>query len=289
MPPREPDMPERDDLPKESARTILFQFVIFPLGIVVIAVGVFLLFGKLASDEQSIPDYLNEIRSGSSHERWQAAYQLSKSLKRGEAKRYPNLEAQVAALYVGAKHDDPRIRRYLSMVLGSLGDRRATPLLVDALGEKDIDTRIYALLALADLRDPSSVPAVMNAAHDDEKDVRKTALYALGSIGDPRGSDLLASELTDETADVRYNAAIGLARMGDPRALGVLREMLDRNRLNNVRDMREDQKEEAMIVAINAYSRLAGKSASQDLVRLTQDPDIRVAAAAKEALAHLPR
>jgi hypothetical protein len=53
--------------------------------------------------------------------------------------------------------------------------------------------------------------------------------------------------------------------------------------------MREDQKEEAMIVAINAYSRLAGKSASQDLVRLTQDPDIRVAAAAKEALAHLPR
>src|SRR5437764_622723 len=124
MPPREPDMPERDDLPKESARTILFQFVIFPLGIVVIAVGVFLLFGKLASDEQSIPDYLNEIKSGSSHERWQAAYQLSKALKRGEGKKVANLEDQVAALYQGSKHDDPRIRRYLSMVLGSLGDRR---------------------------------------------------------------------------------------------------------------------------------------------------------------------
>jgi HEAT repeat protein len=289
MPPREPDMPERDDLPKESARTILFQFVIFPLGIVVIAVGVFLLFGKLASDEQSIPDYLNEIRSGSSHERWQAAYQLSKSLKRGEAKRYPNLEEQVASLYVGAKHDDPRIRRYLSMVLGSLGDRRATPLLVDALKEPDVDTRIYALLALADLRDPSSVPALMNAAHDEEKDVRKTALYALGSIGDPRGSDLLAGELTDETADVRYNAAIALARMGDRRAIGVLREMLDRSRLNNVRDMREDQKEEAMIVAINSYTRLVGQGASPDLVRLTHDPNIRVAMAAKEALAHLPR
>ena len=39
MPPKEPDFPDRDDLPKESARTILFQFVIFPLGIVVIALG----------------------------------------------------------------------------------------------------------------------------------------------------------------------------------------------------------------------------------------------------------
>src|ERR1041385_5500710 len=114
MPPREPDMPERDDLPKEPARTLLFQFVIFPLGIVVIAVGVFLLFGKLASDEQSIPDYLNEIRSGSAHERWQAAYQLSKSLKRGEAKRYPNIEEQVASIYTASKTDDPRLPRYLS-------------------------------------------------------------------------------------------------------------------------------------------------------------------------------
>src|ERR1041385_1529542 len=132
MPPREPDMPERDDLPKEPARTLLFQFVIFPLGIVVIAVGVFLLFGKLAGEQRSIPDYLNEIRSGSAHERWQAAYQLSKSLKRGEAKRYPDLEEKVAAIYRQAKHDDPRVRRYLSMVLGSLGDRRATPLLLDS-------------------------------------------------------------------------------------------------------------------------------------------------------------
>src|SRR5437867_6270781 len=134
------------DIPKESPRSLLFQFVVFPLGIVLVAVGIFFLFGKLATEEHTIPDYLNAIRSGSSHERWQAAYQLSKSLKRGEAKRYPNLEAQVAALYVESKNDDPRIRRYLSMVLGTLGDRRATPLLIDGLGnDRDIDNRLYAL------------------------------------------------------------------------------------------------------------------------------------------------
>ena len=97
------------DIPKEAPRNILLQFVLFPLGIVLVAVGVFFLFGKLATEQHSIPDYLNAIRSGSSHERWQAAYQLSKSLKRGEASRYPNLEQQVAAIYEQSKSDDPRL------------------------------------------------------------------------------------------------------------------------------------------------------------------------------------
>src|ERR1700682_2381773 len=94
------------DIPKESPRNILFQFVLFPLGIVCVGVPLFLLFGRLAGEEHTIPDYLNEIRSGASHERWQAAYQLSKSLKRGEAKRYPNLEDQVAGIYRSAQSDD---------------------------------------------------------------------------------------------------------------------------------------------------------------------------------------
>jgi HEAT repeat protein len=284
VPPRESDNGDFSDVPRESPRTILFQFVVFPLGIVVIAVAIFLLFGKLANDEQSIPDYLNEIRSGSSHERWQAAYQLSKALKRGEGKRVPNLEEQVAALYQSSKHDDPRIRRYLSMVLGSLGDRRATPLLVDALKEQDVETRIYALLALADLRDPASVPRIIEVTKDPEKDVRKTALYALGSIGDPRAAPALVEALSDETPDVRFNAAVALSRFGDQRAIPALHEMLDRAHLNQIREMREDQKEDAMIVAIGAYSRVAGAAAKPELQALTRDPSIRVQAAAKEAL-----
>jgi HEAT repeat protein len=283
MPPRESDNGDFSDVPRESPRTILFQFVVFPLGIVVIAVAIFLLFGKLANDEQSIPDYLNEIRSGSSHERWQAAYQLSKALKRGEGKRVPNLEEQVAAIYQSSKHDDPRIRRYLSMVLGSLGDRRATPLLVDALKEPDVETRIYALLALADLRDPASVPRIIEVTKDPEKDVRKTALYALGSIGDPRAAPALVEALSDETPDVRFNAAVALSRFGDKRAIPALHEMLDRAHLNQIRDMREDQKEDAMIVAIGAYSRVAGAEGRGEIERLTHDSSIRVQAAAKEA------
>jgi len=276
------------DVPKESPKTILFQFVVFPLGIVAVAVLIFFLFGRLATDEQGIPDYLNAIRSGSSHERWQAAYQLSKSLKRGEAKRYPNLEHDVATLYANSKSDDPRIRRYLGMVLGQLGDRRATPVLLDGLNDHDADNRIYALTALGELRDPASVPRIAKAVTDDDKDVRATAYYTLGAIGDASAVPVLVNGLQEETPDVRWNAAIALARLGDPRALGTLREILDRSRLNQVTGMREDQKEDAMIVAMSAYAKLAGKGAAPDLQRIAaSDPSLRVRAAAKQALAQI--
>ena len=273
------------DIPREAPRSILFQFVIFPLGIVLVAVGIFFLFGKLATEEHSIPDYLNAIRSGSSHERWQAAYQLSKSLKRGEAARYPNLEQAVASIYTGSKTDDPRIRRYLSMVLGTLGDRRATPVLLDGLNDKDPDNRIYVLLALGELKDPASVPRIEEASSDSDKDVRKTAYYTLGEIGDRTGIPALEKGLHDEVPEVRWNAAMSLTRFNDARALPVLHEMLDRSRLNAVQDMREDQKEDVMIMAMSPYGRLGGPDARADLQRIAAtDSSLRVRAEAKSAL-----
>src|SRR5207245_8714512 len=273
------------DIPKEAPRNILFQFVIFPLGIVLVAVGIFFLFGKLATEEHTIPDYLNTIRSGSSHERWQAAYQLSKSLKRGEAARYPNLEQEVGSIYEQSKSDDPRIRRYLSMVLGTLGDRRATPLLLDGLNDRDPDNRIYVLMALGELKDPASIPRIEDATADPDKDVRKTAYFTLGDIGDATAVPALVHGLEDEVGEVRWNAAMALSRFDDRRAVPVLREMLDRGRLAQVRDMREDQKEDVMIMAMAPYMRLAGGDARGDLQRIrATDSRLRVRPAAKAAL-----
>jgi HEAT repeat protein len=274
------------DLPKETPRTILFQFVLFPLGIVAVAVAIFFLFGKLASDEQSVPDYLNEVRSGGRRERWQAAYQLSQLINAGEAKKYPNLVDDVANVYRDAKNDDPRIRQYLSMVLGNLGDRRATPLLVDALKDRSAETRIYAALALGRLRDPAAVPPLLASFATDERDVRKAIAYALGEIGDPRAVPALVTALNDEIPDVRYNAAIALARLGDTRAIGVVREMLDRSRLDRVTGMRPDQKEATMLAAIPALKKIAPGEAAKILTPIAQsDPSLQVRSAAKDALA----
>jgi HEAT repeat protein len=280
--------PPQTDLPKESPRTILFQFVIFPLGIVAIGVGIFLLFGLLASEKRAIPDYLNEIRSGSAHERGHAAYQLSRSISRGEAKKYPNLEQQVASLYTESRHDDPMIRRYLALVLGKLGDRRATPVLVNGLTDDDAEARLYAIVALGELQDPAAVPRLMAALRDDDKDVRKTAAFALGAIGDARAVPALATALEDQVPDVRFNAAVALSRFGDKRAIGTLHDMLDRQRLARVAGLREDQAEDAMIVAMEPYAKLAGAEARPDLQRIAaSDPSLRVRDAARQALAQL--
>jgi HEAT repeat protein len=274
------------DVPRESPRTILFQFVVFPLGIVAIAVGIFFLFGRLASDEQTIPDYLNEVRSGGRRERWQAAYQLSQLINVGEAKKYPHLVDDVMRVFSESKNDDPRIRQYLGMVLGNLGDRRATPVLVEALADPAPETRIYAALALGRLRDPGAVPPLLKVFAADERDVRKAAAYALGEIGDPRAVEALVSALSDPIADVRYNAAIALARFGDRRAIGVVREMLDRSRLDRVPGMRPDQKEETMLAAIPALLKIAPEEAPEVLGPLAQsDESMQVRSAAKEALA----
>ena len=273
------------DIPSESPRTILFQFVLFPLGIVAVAVAIFFLFGRLASDEQTIPEYLNEVRYGGQRERWQAAYQLSQLINAGEAKKHPDLVNNVAAVYRASKDDDPRVRRYLSMVLGNLGDRRATPLLVEALADRDVETRIYAALALGRLRDPASVPDLLKALETDDRDVRKAAAYALGEMGDRRAIPALAAALNDQSADVRFNAAVAMARFGDRRAIGVIREMLDRSRLDQIERMRPDQKEAVMLAGIPALMTIAPEEAKAVLTPLAQsDPSMQVRSAAKEAL-----
>ena len=279
---------EATDVPKESPKTILFQFVVFPLGIVVIGVGIFLLFGKLASNDATIPSYLSDIRSGSDHRKFQAAYELSKSIKRGEAAQYPNLGPELVNIYRGAKNDDPRIRQYLALVMGKIGDRRVTPALVEALREPQVETRIYALAALAELRDPQSVPAVIEATRDEERDVRKTAYFTLGELGDSQAIPVLAAALEDPTADVRFNAAMALSRFNDKRAVPVLREMLDRSRLDRVTGMRPDQKDDAIAAAISAYAKLGGADAAAELTRIAEtDQSIRVRSVAKSALAQI--
>ena len=273
------------DLPRESSRTIIFQFVVFPLAVVAVGVAVFLLFGVLASEDQSVPEYLSEVQSGSTHARWQAAYQLSKSLKRGEAAKYPDLALKVGAIYRSADDDDPRVRRYLAMVLGTLGDKRATPVLVEGLQDEDVETRVYALWALAQLEDRRAIPAISKLLTSDDRDIRKTAAYALGEMGDASTAASLRSVLGDQVPDVRWNAAIALAKLNDSTGIGVIREMTDRTRLAQI-TMREDQKEGAMIAGMTAWMALSPEEARPAIENISKtDPNLRVRNSATQTLA----
>jgi HEAT repeat protein len=264
-------------------------------------VAVFVIFGLIAGESKGAREYLNEVRTGSANRRWQAAFELSKALL---AKKDPALSdrafaADLVRTFEEAKTDDPRVRRYLALTLGRLGDRGAVGALIEAAdvpkeGEAgaDAETRIYAIWALGMIGDPAAVPVVIKLLGSEDAGLRKSAAHALGAFPGPEGQEALVRALEDATEDVRWNAAIALARQGDARGAHVLLQMLDRNHLATVEGLQPDQREEAMLEAVAAAAVLSDPELRGALEGLAQgDPDLKVREAARLALqtrAHAP-
>src|SRR3974377_2181876 len=75
-------IPNPEDLieVKKPTSLLIAQFFLFPLIIIAICIGIFLLFGYLTYKQASPKDYLNDIRTGSERSRWQSAYELSNAV-----------------------------------------------------------------------------------------------------------------------------------------------------------------------------------------------------------------
>jgi HEAT repeat protein len=272
--------------PGDSAlRQVLGLFVV-PLLVVLVCVAVFVGFGWIAYERQGVGDLLNDLRSGWPSRRWQAAYELSKVLTADPQaiRNEPGAAAELRRLFA-AGDDDPRVRRYLALVLGRVGDHEAVPLLVAALDDPDAETRVYALWSLGALGDERARGPLLRALADADPGIRKTAAFALRGYGGAEVRDALAARLDDGVADVRWNAALALAARGDAAAAPVLAQMVDRSALAQVPGITPQQQEEAMIAAVPALARVGGAAARPRLERLAAgDPSLRVRQAALRAL-----
>src|SRR4051812_15640925 len=74
--PTAPAAPSAGEPAKDKSGSLVLQFVVFPLVIVLVAVAITGFFQWLALDNRSYDDYLNEIASGWKQKRPEAAYQL---------------------------------------------------------------------------------------------------------------------------------------------------------------------------------------------------------------------
>src|SRR5256714_13709839 len=73
-------VPPIDDLieVRKPTSLLIAQFFLFPLIIIAICIGIFLLFGYLTYEQKTPQEYLNDVRTGSELCcRWQSAYELS--------------------------------------------------------------------------------------------------------------------------------------------------------------------------------------------------------------------
>ena len=276
--------PELDD-ELNFGRTIL-QFFVIPAFVVAVCVSVFFFFAWLVSDEKTGVDYLNEVRVGSANRRWQAAFELSKIITMGsEQERMQGLVSEMVVLFEDAATDDERIRHYLALSLGHLGDKEATPALISALSDNDSATRLYSSWALGKIGDKTAVGALIPLLQDDDVGVRKMVAYALGEIGDVNTIQHLEVALSDPERDVSWNAAISLAQLGSRAGEMQLLQMLDADFLSTVAQMEGSQQLLATQSAIQAAALLGGEVLEGQLRKLADShPNLAIREVALSSL-----
>lgn len=298
--PEEPQTPQTDAAvepgpERQSTPFLVLQFFIFPMAIVAVCVAVFVVFGLIAAEGKSAREYVGEVRNGGTNRRWQAAFELSKVIqaKKDPALRDPQFVDELLTLFDDARKDDPRVRRYLALALGRLGDARAVPGLVRCVEttgpDTDPETLIYAIWALGAIGDPQAVPQLVRLAQAEDAGLRKAAVHALGAIPSPEVKPSLIAALQDTVKDVRWNAALALARRGDAAAAPVIAAMLDRSELERAEDLSAEQREDALLAAVVAAASLKDARLLESVRTLAEsDPSLKVRDAAAAALRARP-
>jgi HEAT repeat protein len=211
-----------------------------------------------------------------------------------------------------AKEGDPRVRKYLALAIGRLEPPlppEAIDILLKSLDlpekpwEPDVWSRINGwtaemneahistIWALGASGDPSVVPKVQPLYGSPDAGIRKMTVYALGALPGDVQIVTLRTAIQDPVADIRWNAAVGLARHGNHEGVPVLRQMLDRQYVEQAvkREVRQDSDQDpvadVMIAGLRAAATLKDEALRRSVTGLSrQDPSMKVRQAALEAL-----
>ena len=277
---------EEEDLPRGGT---VARFFLLPLLVVGTAVLIFLVFNVMTFERRTPAEYLQEVRGGSANRRWQAAFELSRSIGRiPPGPERDALAAQTLRVFQGlsgSRPEDVPVRRYLVLVLGKLQDRAAVPALVASAKDADPETRLYSVWALGMLAAPGAFDTVLESSQSEDPGARKMAAYVLGKLGQPRAIPRMQVLLEDPVADVRWNSAIALASLKDRSGLPVLRSMIDRAALAQQARLTSDQSEVAMVSALKAFALLRDTESLPQLEKVArEDPNLRVREAARQAV-----
>jgi HEAT repeat protein len=286
---RSVSIPAADDLTevKKPTSLLIAQFFLFPLIIIAICIGIFLLFGYLTWVQKSPKEYLDEVRTGSELCcRWQSAYELSNIISSQKTRlRNTDFVNDLINVYQGSRSGDPRVRRYLALTMGHLGDERAVPVLIEGLKDGDLDSQMNALWALGTIADKSATPAVLERLKSDDPAVRKMSAFVLTALKDPAATRELQVALNDSNDEVRWYAAIALAQINDPAGANVLVQLIDRTYLDQLQGFTGDQKSQLSINAVKCLGILKFQPAKDRILALSQNnSDLALRDASIEAL-----
>jgi HEAT repeat protein len=259
-----PEFQDNSELPNNSeilppveppSAKFIVQLFVVPGVIVAMIVGVWLLFGKLASAEQNWQALLEDMKSSNEHRRGRGAMGLAQALAADQNQRGvvtgPKLSTnpQVAAKLseflaekLSSSSPEPAVidqQSFLTRTLGMLDVPEAVlPTLRDAMNAKhDREVRKNAVLAVATiahranersepLTDAATVEELSNVSREADPLLRSSAAFALGLLPAEATKQPLTVLLTDSDGNTRLNAAIAFARQKSLDGLPVLRDVL---------------------------------------------------------------
>ena len=289
---------ERESAPRNvlvAAPALAVQFFLIPLAVVALAVSVYVGFRSLLADARTPQDYLREVQVGGLNRRWPAAYELSRLMADPGVRADKTLGPALIKAFQNSK-GDTQVRRYLALAIGRLDQPlpvEAIAELTEALEDPDSEVRISAIWALGSSGDAAVVSRLMPlySAQDGDAGIRKMVVYALGALPGETQIATLRTALHDDAPDVRWNAAVALARKGSHEGVPVLRQMLDRQYVEQTvkREVRQDTDDDpiadVMISGLRAAATLNDQALKSAVTSLSQnDRSLRVRNAALEAL-----
>lgn len=231
----------------------IIQLFVVPALIVGVVIGVWLLFGSLATHDNDWQKQVNELRVENENRRWRAAFSLSQmlqaDLKAGEEGANLKSNEQLATQLVDVldaqltlaspSEKDQQLRSFLIAALGWLDvDKVTFPVLIESLEPtKDAETRQNSLNAIISIagrdfeagqsfQNEQVTAALIAASQDEDAAIRQRAAFALGLIEDDGVDQRLKVLLEDSDEYVRMNAAIALTRKKSTEGIGILESIL---------------------------------------------------------------
>jgi HEAT repeat protein len=235
-----------------SAKFIVQLFVV-PGLIVAAIVGVWLLFGKLASAEQDWQALVADMKSSNEHRRGRGAMGLAQALAIDQNSKVqgprlttnPQVAQELSAFLADtlkSSSQQPAVidqQAFLTRTLGMLDVPEAVlPVLREAMKENhDREVRKNAVAAVATiafradargepLTDAGTLEELSNVSRDSDPLLRSLSAMSLGFFPLELADQSLTVLLADADANTRTNAAVAFTRHKSLKALPVLREVL---------------------------------------------------------------
>jgi len=191
--------------------------------------------------------------------------------------------------------------------LARMSPARVLPLLLQALGGADTDSRVRAAQTLGLLQDPAAQPALVAASRDEREAVRAAAVQALGELGGgPETLEVLRASLEGPSSLVRQQAVLALGRLREPEAAPLLLPLVHaddpRLRFAAVRALGQirspvaipellpllsEPRKELRFAAVEALGQIRAPEAVAPLVAALREPDRNLRRAAAEGLGEI--